>query len=99
MSRPWRAGPPVRLGVALFLCVVLLGGVGALFGLRARAIARTAREIQALREEQNRLWAHIEELRAELARAADREVVEQKAREILRWAYPDEELVLLIRRR
>lgn len=99
MNRPWRSGPAARPWVGLALAVIFLAGVGTVFALRARAIATAAREVQALREEQNRLWAEIERLKAEIRRAEDPKVVEEKAREILRWAYPDEELVILIRRR
>ena len=99
MSRPWRNGRPASLWVGLALLFLILLGVGTVFGLRARAIVLTEREVQGLRTEQAKLWAEIEKLRVELAQAATPKVVEQKAREILRWVYPDEELVILIRRR
>lgn len=98
MNRPWLAGLSGRLVVGLIFGALLLG-VGVIFGLRARAIAIAAREVQALREQKNLLAANAERLQAELARAGDPEVVEQKAREILRWAYPEEDLVILIHRR
>lgn len=97
MSRPWPAGPSVRLVTGLF--GVLLLGAGVILGLRARAIAIAAREVRALWEQKNLVSEKVERLQAELARAGDPKVVEEKAREILRWAYPDEELVILIRRR
>jgi cell division protein FtsB len=99
MSRPWRNGRPASFWVGLALLFLLLSGVGTVFGLRARAIALTAHEVQKLREEQAKVQAEIEKLRFELAQAATPKVVEQKAREVLRWVYPDEELVILIRRR
>ncbi len=99
MSRPWRSGHAARPWAWLALLALFLAGVSTVFALRARAIATAAREVQALREEQNRLWAEIERLKGEIGRADDPKVVEQKAREILRWAYPDEEIVILIRRR
>lgn len=99
MSRPWRNGRPASFWVGLALLLLILFGVGTVFGLRARAIALTAREVESLRKEQAKVWAEIEKLRLELAQAATPKVVEQKAREILRWVYPDEELVILIRRR
>jgi len=99
MSRPWRNGRPASLWVGVALLVLILCGAGIIFGLRARAISIAAQDVQRLREEQGKLQAEIEKLRLELAQAATPKVVEQKAREILRWVYPDEELVILIRRR
>ncbi len=99
MSRPWRNGRPASLWLGLALLVFILFGVGIVFGLRARAIAVAAQDVQRLREEQGKLQREIEKLRLELSQAATPNVVEQKAREVLRWVYPDEELVILIRRR
>ena len=99
MSHPWRNGRPASLGLGLALLVFILFGAGIVFGLRARAIAVAAQDVQRLREEQTKLWTEIEKLRLELSQAATPNVVEQKAREVLRWVYPDEELVILIRRR
>lgn len=99
MNRPWRSGHAVRIGLWVALAVLILGAISAIFALRAQAIAVAAREVKALREEQNKLWAEIENLKSEIKRAEDPKVVEKKAREVLHWAYPDEELVILIRRR
>lgn len=99
MSRPWRNGHPASLWVGLALLVLILLGTGIIFGLRARAIAIAAQDVQRLRAEQTKLLTEIEKLRLELSQAATPKVVEQKAREVLRWVYPDEELVILILRR
>jgi cell division protein FtsB len=77
----------------------LLAGIGMIFGLRLHAIALTAHEVQTLKKEQNRLWAEIDLLRAHIKEAGTPAVIERKAREILRWGYPDEEMVILIRKR
>lgn len=99
MSRPWRSGQPHRSWMGLALLFLVLAGIGTVFGLRVYALTKTAEEVRKLREEQTKLWSEIEALRAELGRAGTPKVVEQKAREVLRWAYPEEELVILIRRR
>ncbi|MGB9757003.1 MAG: FtsB family cell division protein [Candidatus Bipolaricaulaceae bacterium] len=99
MSRPWRNGQPAKFWARLALTILVLAGIGAIFGLRIRAIAVTSNEVRALREKQSALWVEIEKLNAELKKADDPKVVEEKAREILRWAYPDEDLVILIRKR
>ena len=99
MNRRWRSGRSAKFWTWLVLGLVLLAGVSTLFGLRLRAIAIAAGEVQSLREKQNQLWADIEELQAAIRQASDLKVIEVKAREILRFAYPDEELVILIRKR
>lgn len=99
MSRRWRSGWDARPWVYFLLSALVLAGVGTIFALRMWAISTTAHEVQSLRAKQNELWTEIETLRADLQQAATPKVVEQKAREVLRWAYPDEELVILIRRR
>lgn len=98
MSRPWRAGQARKHWVWLGLSAFILAGVATPFVLRALEINRVAKELWALRAEQNRLCTEIEELKAELEKADDPKTVEMKAREILRWAYPDEELVIIRRR-
>ncbi|MCS7240286.1 MAG: hypothetical protein NZ651_03460 [Candidatus Bipolaricaulota bacterium] len=99
MSRRWRSGQAGKPWTWLIIGAILLAGIGAIFGLRVWAISTTAREVRNLREKQNELWAEIEALKGAIQQAATPGVVEQKAREVLRWAYPDEELVILIRRR
>lgn len=99
MSRLWRGGHGLRAWTWLVLVAVFLGGIGAVFGLRLRAIAITAQEVRTLRATETLLRTEIEEMRREVKRAEDAKVIEQKAREILHWAYPDEELVILIHRR
>lgn len=97
MSRPWRGG----LGAKLILALVLLGlgGLGTLFGLRAYALHKAQRNVWRLREEQAALQAEIQALQLAVREAEKPETVERMAREVLRWGYPDEELVILIRRR
>lgn len=99
MNRPWRDGRSARFWAWLALAVLFLAGIGTIFGLRIRAIAIASGEVRALREKQSELWAEIEKLKMELQHAGDPKVVEEEAREILRWAYPDEDLVILIRKR
>lgn len=99
MNRPWRDGQPAKFWAWLALAILFLAGIGAIFGLRIKAIAVTSNEVRILRERQSELWAEIEKLKMELQKADDPKVVEEKAREILRWAYPDEDLVILVRKR
>lgn len=99
MNRRWRNGQSAKFWTWLALGLLILAGIGALFGLRLRAIAIAAGEVQSLREKQNQLWRDIGELQASIRQATDPKVIEEKAREILRFAYPDEELVILIRKR
>lgn len=97
MSRPWRAGLGARLG--LILVFAALSAIGALFALRAQAIQRAAERVWALRAEESALREENQKLHTELEDMGKPAVVERLAREILRWGYPDEELVILIRRR
>lgn len=97
MSRPWRAGWGARLGLALVLLGLL--GLATLFGLRTYAIHRLQGRVWALREKQVSLQTEIQELQLAVKNAEKPENVERMAREVLRWGYPDEELVILIRRR
>ncbi len=97
MSRPWRAGQGAKLGLAVALVVVL--GLGALFGLRLYAIQKAQERVWTLREKQASLQAEILELQQAVKDAEKPETVERLAREVLRWGYPEEELVILIRRR
>jgi len=99
MNRRWRSGQSAKFWTWLALGFLILAGIGTLFGLRLRAIAIAASEVRNLREEQNQLWTDIEGLQASIQRARDPKVIEEKAREILRFAYPDEDLVILIRKR
>ncbi len=97
MSRPWRGGRSARLGLALVL--LSLAGLGTLFGLRVYAIHKAAQRVQVLREKQSLLQAEIHALQLAVKDAEKPEVVERMGREVLRWGYPDEELVIIIRRR
>ncbi|MEN3009914.1 MAG: hypothetical protein ABDI20_02850 [Candidatus Bipolaricaulaceae bacterium] len=97
MSRPWRAGWGARLGLALLL--LALAGLGAVFGLRVHALHQARARVWALRAAHAALQEEIQRLQWELREAERPEAVERQARELLRWGYPDEELVILIRRR
>ncbi|MFN3346236.1 MAG: hypothetical protein ACK42E_00255 [Candidatus Bipolaricaulaceae bacterium] len=97
MSRLWRAGRAAKLSLALVFLGLL--GLGALFGLRAYAIHKAQLRVWTLREKQASLQKEIQELQLALREAEKPETVERMAREVLRWGYPDEELVILIRRR
>lgn len=99
MNRRWPSGRAARVWGGLALLLAVLGGIGAVFGLRLADIAATSREVQRLRQEQNRLWREIEGLRGEIREASTPAAIERMAREVLRWGYPDEEIVILLRRR
>ncbi len=97
MLRPWRPGGARRRApLALAAAVVL--GLGWVFGERTLAIRRTSAELVALREREQRVVAEIQGLRQRLAEAALPAVVEHEARVKLRWGYPDEERIVILRR-
>lgn len=99
MSRPWRPGQPegLRLWVGLGLAFLVLAGLGTLFGLRLHAIHVAEAELLALKARESSVLQEINELQGELLRSGLPEVIEDKAREVLHWGYPEEELVILIR--
>ncbi|MCR4392108.1 MAG: septum formation initiator family protein [Candidatus Acetothermia bacterium] len=78
--------------------LLLIGGLGWLFGSRWVAIERTAAELQALRTDVERLSQQIARLQQELAVATRPEVVEREARKQLQWGFPNEERVVVLRR-
>jgi len=102
MSRPWRpgraAGGP-SLGPRLLvigMAVLVLGTLGWLFGSRLVTWGRLSVEVDALRAQEEAMLREISELKQRLAVADDPEVVEQEARSILGWGYPDEQRLIVI---
>ena len=101
MSRRWRPGradPGASLGrrlLALGVVVLLLGGLGWLYGGRFWAMHQLAGEVAGLEAQHQALLREIRSLQGELARVDDPAVVEARAREELGWGYPDEVLVLI----
>lgn len=97
MLRRWRAGRG-RRRAPLILALVGALGVGWVFGSRVLAIHRTGGELRGLRAREERLTAEIGALRRKLAEAGLPEVVEREARRKLRWGFPDEERIVILRR-
>ncbi|MBC7093266.1 septum formation initiator family protein [Candidatus Bipolaricaulota bacterium] len=100
MNRRWRLGRGTRRNWLLPAvgALVLIGGLGWVFGSRWVAIQRTGGELQALRADVERLSQQIARLQQELAVATRPEVVEREAREQLQWGFPNEERVVVLRR-
>lgn len=78
--------------------VVALLVLGVFFGLREHSIAGLHAEIDATREDQSRVEAANDELRARLERRDDLDYIEYLARVELGLIRPDEEKYLLITR-
>lgn len=98
MNRPWRAGPRGRerstrlRGAGLILAVLMLGGLGWLFGGRLVHLAHLSRQASALQSEEIGLVRTRTQHRQTLERLDDPDFIEQLARE-QGWGYPDEILV------
>ena len=98
MSRQWRLGPSdakpawLRLAIAL----VILAGLGWLYGSRFWTMARFYSEVGVYDEQAESLRQEIAQLEQKLAQADDPNVVEAEARRLLRLGFPTEELVILI---
>ncbi|MCX7750186.1 MAG: hypothetical protein N2320_01255 [Candidatus Bipolaricaulota bacterium] len=73
-------------------------GLGWVFGSRLWAIHRAGAELRALRAREGWLTAEIGALRRRLAEANLPAVVEREARVRLRWGFPDEERIVILRR-
>jgi len=102
MNRPWRPGRAAQgpsLGprlLAIGMAVLVLGALGWLFGSRLVTWGRLSVEVDALRAQEEAMLREISELKERLAVAGDPEVVEQEARSLLGWGYPDEERLIVI---
>lgn len=97
MLRPWRCGP-ARNPAHLVLAAVVVLSVGWVFGTRFLAIWRTAAELGGLYAHEERVTEEIQDLRRRLLEATLPAVVEREARRKLRWGYPDEERIVILRR-
>ncbi len=102
MSRQWRVGrrslrdkPQPRWAWGV-LALLVLGGLGWLYGGRLWHLTRLSAEAEALHREETDLLRTRAELRDRLEVAEDPEVVERSARRVLGWGYEDEELVILL---
>jgi len=82
------ARPGYRLMLLFFALGVLQ--VGVLLGLEAWRSYALGRSIQALRAENQALWAEVRRLRAEVARADDPAYLEALVRSRLGWVRKDE---------
>ena len=101
-SRHWRAGRLAsrwRRAVLIAAGLLVVAGLGWLYGSRFLAMHRLAAEVAVLKGEVAELARGNQELQEELAHADDPAVVERKAREELGWGYPDEVLVIPNKRR
>lgn len=97
MPRPWRRGP-ARGHLLLGLAVVIVVALGWVFGTRLYAIWQAAADLRALRAEEEALHAEIGALQRKLAASSLPEVVEREARHRLRWGFPNEERIVILRR-
>lgn len=100
MRRRWRRGPsdPWRRYLSLGLAVAVVLGLGWVFGTRVYAIRRTEADLRALRTQEEALNKEILDLRRRLAEVSLPHVVEREARLKLRWGFPDEERIVILRR-
>ncbi len=97
MPRQWRRGPDRRyFFIGLVLAVIL--GLGWVFGTRIHAIQETRADLLVLQEREGALHGAILALRQKLAEARLPDVVEREARAKLRWGFPDEERIVIVRR-
>ncbi len=97
MPRPWQRGPGRRyLPLALVALAVL--GLGWIFGSRIYLIQATKAELHRLQAQQAAIHEDVFSLRRELAAAALSPVIEREARLRLRWGFPDEERIVILRR-
>ncbi len=102
MNRRWHVGrrsfgdkPHTRWAWAV-LVLLVLGGLGWLYGGRLWLLTHLSAEAEALHKEETDLLRTRAELRDRLDVASDPEVVETTARRVLGWGYEDEELVILL---
>jgi len=100
MRRRWRRGPsdPWRRYLSAGLAVAVVLGLGFVFGARVYAIRRAEADLRALRTQQEAYTEDILDLRRRLAEAGLPHVVEREARTKLRWGFPDEERIVILRR-
>ncbi|MGC9529132.1 MAG: hypothetical protein ACP5G2_00725 [Candidatus Bipolaricaulaceae bacterium] len=75
--------------------LVVLGGLGWLYGARFVAMHRLGDQAHALQVREELLRQAIADLQGRLAAADHPAVVEEEARRILGWGFPDEERLLL----
>jgi len=100
MNRPWRAGPRGRerstrfRRAGLIMTVLLLGGLGWLFGGHLVQLAQLSRQASALQSEETGLVRARTQHRQTLERLDDPDFIEELARE-QGWGYPDETLVIV----
>jgi len=80
----------------LALVALVIGGLGWLYGSRLVAMGRLSAEVRDLRQSEENLLREIAALRERLDEADDPAVVEEEARRVLGWGYPDEERLVLI---
>ncbi len=97
MPRPWQPGRGRRY-LVLGLTVVTVLGVGWAFGTRVLTIRDVRMDLIRLTREEARVHEEISTLRLKLAAAGTPQAVEEEARRQLRWGFPDEERIVLIRR-
>jgi len=100
MRRQWRRGPsePWRRYVAIGLATAVVLGLGWVFGARLYAIHRARSDLRVLGARAETLHTESLELRRRLAEAGLPHVVEREARTKLRWGFPDEERIVILRR-
>ncbi len=102
MNPLWRDGrrtkganPPARK-IAVMAGVLVVGGLGWLYGSTLTELLSLRGDVAKLRERESTLMDERAELRDKLESADEPEVVEEMARRILGWGYEDEELVIIL---
>ena len=97
MPRPWRPGLD-RRHASLALLVAAVVGLGRVFGTRFLAIRGAEADLRSLRAREDALHEEIVTLQRSLVEADRPQVVEREARARLRWGFPNEERIVILRR-
>jgi len=94
-QRTERSNPPARK-VAVVAGVLIVGGLGWLYGSTLAELLSLRVEVAALHKRESELAHTRDHLQDKLESAEEPEVVEEMARQVLGWGYEDEELVILV---
>lgn len=80
---------------AVILGILVLGGLGWLYGSKLAELSGVTAEVRALQDEERALLRERAELRERLEEADDPGIVEAEARRVLGWGYEGEEKLIL----
>ncbi len=103
MNLRWRGGrrrdqrsPNVRTGAIVAVVVLVVGGLGWLYGSKLAQLVSVSADVRDLHKQEASLLRQRSELRDRLDEADEPEVVEAEARRVLGWGYEDEEKLILL---